>query len=115
VQGQSIKARTPPGKQYNRVQTISDKGWNTILRLYGPLEPWLNKTWRLASRIRLRQPPGLPHDTAADRGYFGFSWAFFNKATTSAHSRMNTFCSSAGSPASADLSRMPTRSVSVLQ
>jgi hypothetical protein len=25
------------------VQTIPDKGWNTLLRLYGPLEPWLNK------------------------------------------------------------------------
>ena len=22
------------------------RGWNTILRLYGPLEPWFNKTWR---------------------------------------------------------------------
>ncbi|MGB3564334.1 MAG: DUF1254 domain-containing protein [Thermoanaerobaculia bacterium] len=23
-----------------------DKGWSTILRLYGPLEPWYDKTWR---------------------------------------------------------------------
>jgi hypothetical protein len=22
------------------------KGWNVILRLYSPLEPWYNKTWR---------------------------------------------------------------------
>jgi hypothetical protein len=22
------------------------KGWNTLLRLYGPLDPWFNKTWR---------------------------------------------------------------------
>jgi hypothetical protein len=22
------------------------KGWFMILRLYGPLEPWFNKTWR---------------------------------------------------------------------
>ncbi len=21
-------------------------GWNTILRLWGPLEPWFDKTWR---------------------------------------------------------------------
>jgi hypothetical protein len=28
------------------VQTIPGKGWNTILRLYGPLEPWLDKTSR---------------------------------------------------------------------
>jgi hypothetical protein len=30
----------------NWVQTIPNKGWNTILRLYGPLEPWFDKTWR---------------------------------------------------------------------
>jgi hypothetical protein len=22
------------------------KGWNTLLRLYGPLESWFDKTWR---------------------------------------------------------------------
>ena len=22
------------------------KGWNVILRLYGPLEPWLELTWK---------------------------------------------------------------------
>jgi hypothetical protein len=29
-----------------RFQTIQGKGWFMILRLYGPLEPWFNKTWR---------------------------------------------------------------------
>jgi hypothetical protein len=38
--------KAPAGKEKNWVQTISGKGWNTILRLYGPLEPWFNKTWR---------------------------------------------------------------------
>jgi hypothetical protein len=28
------------------VQTIPGKGWNTLLRLYGPLAPWFDKTWR---------------------------------------------------------------------
>jgi hypothetical protein len=38
---------TPPiGKEGNWVQTIPGKAWWTILRLYGPLEPWFNKTWR---------------------------------------------------------------------
>ncbi len=38
---------TPPeGKEKNWVQTVSGTGWNTILRLYGPLEPWFDKTWR---------------------------------------------------------------------
>ncbi|RPH86488.1 MAG: DUF1254 domain-containing protein, partial [Desulfobacteraceae bacterium] len=36
----------PPGKEKNWVQTVPGKGWNTILRLYGPLEPWFAKTWR---------------------------------------------------------------------
>jgi hypothetical protein len=36
----------PPGKQANWVQTVPGKGWNTILRLYSPLEPWFSKTWR---------------------------------------------------------------------
>jgi hypothetical protein len=35
----------PAGKEKNWVQTIPGKGWNTILRLYGPLEPWFNQTW----------------------------------------------------------------------
>jgi hypothetical protein len=34
------------GEERNWVQTIPGKGWNTILRLYGPLEPWFNKSWR---------------------------------------------------------------------
>ena len=36
----------PAGKESNWVQTIPGKGWFMILRLYGPLEPWFNKTWR---------------------------------------------------------------------
>ncbi|HEX7811674.1 MAG TPA: DUF1254 domain-containing protein [Burkholderiales bacterium] len=36
----------PAGKESNWVQTIPGKGWNTLLRLYGPLEPWFDKTWR---------------------------------------------------------------------
>jgi hypothetical protein len=36
--------KPPAGKENNWVQTIPETGWNTILRLYGPLEPWLDKT-----------------------------------------------------------------------
>ena len=36
----------PGGKESNWIQTVPGKGWFTILRLYGPLEPWFNKTWR---------------------------------------------------------------------
>ena len=38
--------KAPAGKESNWVQTIPGKGWFMILRLYGPLEPWFNKTWR---------------------------------------------------------------------
>ncbi len=36
----------PEGKENNWVQTVAGKGWNIIFRLYGPLEPWFDKTWR---------------------------------------------------------------------
>ena len=36
----------PAVKEPNWVQTIPGTGWNTLLRLYDPLEPWFNKTWR---------------------------------------------------------------------
>ncbi len=36
----------PPGEEANWIQTVPGKGWNVILRLYGPLEPWLKLTWK---------------------------------------------------------------------
>ena len=38
--------KAPAGMENNWVQTIPGKGWFMILRLYGPLEPWFNQTWR---------------------------------------------------------------------
>jgi hypothetical protein len=38
--------KAPAGFESNWVQTLPGKGWFMILRLYGPLEPWFNKTWR---------------------------------------------------------------------
>lgn len=38
--------KAPAGKESNWVQTIPGKGWFMILRLYGPLDPWFNQTWR---------------------------------------------------------------------
>ncbi len=38
--------KAPAGKENNWIQTVPGKGWSVILRLYGPLEPWFNKTWR---------------------------------------------------------------------
>ena len=33
-------------KRGNWIQTVPGKGWFTILRLYGPLEPFFTKSWR---------------------------------------------------------------------
>ena len=37
---------TPDGHEANWIQTVPGKGWFAILRLYGPLEPWFDQTWR---------------------------------------------------------------------
>jgi hypothetical protein len=38
--------KAPTGQEKNWVQTWPGKGWNTLMRLYGPLEPWFDKTWK---------------------------------------------------------------------
>lgn len=38
--------KAPAGKEGNWLATIPGKSWFTILRMYGPLEPWINQTWR---------------------------------------------------------------------
>ena len=38
--------KAPAGKEGNWLATVPGKSWFTILRMYGPLEPWINKTWR---------------------------------------------------------------------
>jgi hypothetical protein len=36
----------PEGMESNWVQTVPGKGWNTIFRLYGPLESFYDQTWK---------------------------------------------------------------------
>lgn len=36
----------PKGHEGNWVQTIPGKSYNVLLRLYGPLEAWFDKTWK---------------------------------------------------------------------
>jgi hypothetical protein len=36
----------PGGTESNWIQTVPGKGWFAILRLYGPLEPWFDQTWK---------------------------------------------------------------------
>jgi len=38
--------KAPTGNEKNWVQTMPDKGYSVLLRLYGPLEPWFNKSWQ---------------------------------------------------------------------
>ncbi|WP_419659987.1 DUF1254 domain-containing protein [Desulfosarcina variabilis] len=38
--------KAPEGMEYNWIQTVPGKAWNTIFRLYGPLQPFYDKTWK---------------------------------------------------------------------
>ena len=38
--------KAPEGFENNWLETIPDKGWFVALRMYGPLDPWIEKTWR---------------------------------------------------------------------
>ncbi len=43
--------KAPKGHEGNWVQTVPGKSFNSILRLYGPLEPWFDKTWKLSDFV----------------------------------------------------------------
>jgi hypothetical protein len=34
------------GKEASWLQTVPGKGWFLLLRLYGPLDTWFDKSWR---------------------------------------------------------------------
>ena len=38
--------RAPAGKAANWLETVPGKSWFAILRMYGPLQPWIDKSWR---------------------------------------------------------------------
>jgi len=38
--------KAPEGMENNWLQTIPGKSFFVILRMYGPLKPWIDKTWR---------------------------------------------------------------------
>ena len=38
--------KAPEGQENNWLQTMPGKSWFTILRMYGPLEPFIDGTWR---------------------------------------------------------------------
>jgi hypothetical protein len=38
--------KPPKGFENNWLETIPGKGWFTVFRMYGPLQPWIDKNWR---------------------------------------------------------------------
>jgi len=36
----------PQGMEQNWIETVPQKSWFPILRIYGPLEPWFDKSWK---------------------------------------------------------------------
>ena len=41
-----IGPEPPAGKEANWIRTLPDVGWFPIIRLYGPLEPWIDGSWK---------------------------------------------------------------------
>jgi len=46
--------KPPKGKEANWIQTVPGKGWNMLFRLYGPLKPWFDKTWRPGDAVEAK-------------------------------------------------------------
>jgi hypothetical protein len=41
-----ISPKAPSGMESNWLQSIPGKSFFVALRMYGPLKPWINKSWR---------------------------------------------------------------------
>ena len=41
-----IGPEAPEGQEGNWIRTLPEVGWFPLIRLYGPLEPWIDHTWR---------------------------------------------------------------------
>jgi hypothetical protein len=46
AQENHIGPKAPKGKEANWLQTVPNKGWFCLLRLYSPTEAWFDKTWK---------------------------------------------------------------------
>jgi hypothetical protein len=46
-------APTRPPARENWIQTVPGKSWFVYFRLYSPLEPWFDKSWRPGDTERL--------------------------------------------------------------
>ena len=43
--------KSPAGKQANWLQTVPDKGWNMLWRIYGPNKAWYDKSWKIGDPV----------------------------------------------------------------
>lgn len=50
-----FSSKPPVGNKCNWIQTIPGKSWFMILRLYGPMETWFDKTWRPCEMVEVTQ------------------------------------------------------------
>ena len=46
--------KAPKGKEKNWIKTIPGEGWEILLRLYGPLEPYFDGTWKPDDIVRVK-------------------------------------------------------------
>jgi hypothetical protein len=42
----------PEGYEQNWIKTLPDQGWSILIRLYGPLEPYFDQTWKPDDIVR---------------------------------------------------------------
>ena len=47
--------KAPKGKDANWIETVPNKGWFAIIRLYGPLKPWFNQRWKPGDITKIKQ------------------------------------------------------------
>jgi hypothetical protein len=48
----------PADMDSNWIQTVPGKGWFTLIRLYGPLEPFFDQTWKPGDIELVNGAPG---------------------------------------------------------
>lgn len=46
--------KAPKGKEKNWIRTIPGEGWEILLRLYGPLEPFFDQTWKPDDIVKVK-------------------------------------------------------------
>jgi len=46
--------KAPAGQENNWIETVSGKGFHSLLRLYGPGQEWFDKTWRPGDYIEVK-------------------------------------------------------------